>query len=181
MRTLLGLLPLLVSTAAFAAQTSTPASQAADNWKTLSCMMDKDKNAKLSEEEAMSFNPMPARILARNFSEIDADKDGVVSYKEYAAFFDKIRSDWETLFKQADTDKSGGLSKAELGKTPPSQFSEIKRRFNDMDANKDGQVSIEERDRFVEEMPQKVAERRSASPKKKAGTKDAANPGKTGQ
>jgi Ca2+-binding EF-hand superfamily protein len=181
MRTLLGLIPLLVSSVAFAAQSSTAPSQAADNWKTLSCMMDKDKNAKLTKEEAMNFNPAPARVLAKNFGQIDANKDGVVTYKEYAAFFDKIRSDWEALFKNADTDKSGGLSKAELDKTPAGQFPEIKRRFDDMDANKDGQVTIAERDKFVEEAPKKVAERRAASFQKRMDAKRAASTGKAAQ
>jgi Ca2+-binding EF-hand superfamily protein len=181
MRTLMGLIALLVSSVAFAAQTSTAPSQAADHWKTLNCMMDKDKNAKLTKDEAMSFNPASARVLVKDFDQIDANKDGVVTYKEYTAFFDKIRSDWETLFKSADTDKSGGLSKAELDKTPPAQFPEIKRRFSDMDANKDGQVSIEERDLFVEEAPRKAAERRSAAHQKKADAKGAANTGKTAQ
>jgi Ca2+-binding EF-hand superfamily protein len=180
MRTLLGLIPLLVSSVAFAVQSSPTASPAADNWKTLSCIMDKDKNAKLTQAEAMNFNPMPARMLAKNFGEIDANKDGVVTYKEYAAFVDKIRSDWETLFKNADTDKSGGLSKAELDKTPPGQFPEIKRRFDDMDANKDGQVTIAERDLFAEEAPKRVAERRSATHQKRMDAKRAAtNTGKT--
>ncbi len=181
MYTLLGLIPLLVSTAAFAAQGATPPTQAADNWKTLSCMMDKDKNAKLTRDEALNFNPIPARVLAKDFDQIDANNDGVVTYKEYAAFFDKIRSDWESLFKSADTDKSGGLSKSELDKTPPGQFPEIKRRFSDMDANKDGQVSIEERDKFVEEAPRKAAERRSVALQKKADAKGAANPAKPAQ
>lgn len=181
MRSLLGLIPLLVSSMAFAGQSSTATSQMADSWKTLNCMMDKDNNAKLTQAEAMNFNPMQARMLARNFGEIDTDKDGVVTYKEYAAFFDRIRSDWETLFKNADIDKSGGLSKAELDKTPPRQFVEIKRRFDSMDVNKDGQVSIKERDKFVEETPQKTAERQPASTRTKAEVKGAANTGKTAQ
>lgn len=181
MRTLLGIFTFLATSVAFASQSSPPASQTADNWKTLSCMMDKDNNAKLTQAEAMNFNPMQARMLARNFGEIDTDKDGVVIYKEYAAFFDRIRSDWETLFKNADIDKSGGLSKAELDRTPPRQFVEIKRRFDNMDVNKDGQVSIKERDKFVEETPQKTTERQPASTRTKAEVKGAANTGKTTQ
>jgi len=112
-------------------------------------LMDKDNNDKISQEEVNKFNPMPLRVLERNFGQIDSNQDGVVTFQEYTAYVQKLRAEWENEFQSADTNKDGGLSKAELASTKPGQLARIKRQFEAMDTNKDGKVTMEERDRFA--------------------------------
>jgi len=56
---------------------------------------------------------------------------------------------WEAMFNKADTNHSGGLSRAELKKTDKDRFTLIKENFKAMDTNKDGEVTIAERDAFI--------------------------------
>lgn len=57
---------------------------------------------------------------------------------------------WTELFRKADTDGSGGLSKAELARTDARILRGIKKNFDPMDTNKDGQVTIAERNAFLD-------------------------------
>lgn len=170
MRTLLSMILVAFSVQALAAeQAATPAANAADNWTVLRCLADKDKNDKLSQQELDSYRPVPARLLSKNFTEIDGNKDGVITLQEYSAHLQKDRTAWEAAFKSLDANKSGGLSQAELAKAPPGQMVQIKRRFNDMDADKNSEVSIEERDRFIEQAQQEKSARSTGTDK---GTKE---------
>ncbi len=139
---------LLSSSTVFAAPPPAGATRAADDWKVLSLMMDKDRNGKLTRQEALSFNPQPAQLVARDFAAIDANNDSVVTKKEYTDFIDKGRSNWVAEFNKADTDKSGGLSRDELKATKPGEFAQIKRAFAKFDSDSNGQVSIAERDNY---------------------------------
>jgi Ca2+-binding EF-hand superfamily protein len=170
MRTLLSLILISFTVHAFAAEKpATTAANAGDNWNALRCLADKDKNDKLSQQELDAYRPVPVRQLSKNFTEIDGNKDGVITLQEYSAYMQKDRAAWEALFKGMDADKSGGLSQAELAKAPSGQLVQIKRRFNDMDADKNGEVSIEERDRFIEQSQQEGPARSSGTAK---GTKE---------
>lgn len=150
MRTMISLVLLGLSTLGIAAQpTAVAGDQSKDDWKTLRSLMDKDNNDKISKEEVNKFNLMPLHMLERNFSQIDSNKDGVVTLQEYTAYVQKLRSEWESEFQKADANKDGGLSKTELADTKPGQLARIKRQFEAMDTNKDGKVTMEERDRFT--------------------------------
>jgi Ca2+-binding EF-hand superfamily protein len=59
------------------------------------------------------------------------------------------------IFKTVDTDNSGGVSKAELDKADPNLLKRIRKNFDDMDANKDGEVTLSERDAYVEKQGSK--------------------------
>ena len=165
---------LVVASSAFAAQppaAASPAastSQAADDWKVLSSLLDKDKNGKLTQAEVLNFNPTPIRLMNRNFAEIDANNDGVVTLKEYSAFVGKVQSAWANQFQAADTDRSGGLSQTELNASKRGEFMQIKRFFTEMDANKDGQVSTEEQKNFADQQKGRLMAKHMTRNKRKA-------------
>ena len=56
----------------------------------------------------------------------------------------------KAVFDRVDADKSGGVTKEELKKAGPDELKMIKENFDAMDTNKDGQVTLKERDAFVE-------------------------------
>lgn len=142
--------PTTTPAAPAATPSSTATGNAAEDWKTLRCLADKDGNDKLTKEEMGSFNPVPARLVARNFTEMDSNKDGQLTLEEYTKFMQKGRAELEAQFKAADLDKSGGLSQAELDKTPRGQFALLKRQFKAADSNGDGQITLAEREAFNE-------------------------------
>jgi len=156
---------MLLTVAATAIATGSQAlgeSRSGDAWRALSCLLDRDDNRKLSKDEVGSFEPVPLRLLVRNFADMDTDKDGLVSYEEFAAFVDKGRAEWESRLRSADADGSGGLSMAELDQAGPGPLLQLKRNFKAMDADGDGELTIAERDRFVEALEQRKKQRRAA-------------------
>jgi Ca2+-binding EF-hand superfamily protein len=134
-----------------------------EDWNMLRCMADMDKDDKISAEEVQSIRLDAVRTLQRDFAQMDANHDGVVSAKEYADYIHKQRAAWESDFQSADTDKSGGLSKVELAKTKPGEFIQIKRQFDAMDANHDGEVTPEERDGYLADRAKRQAARTAAA------------------
>lgn len=146
MRTISSLILLMIACLASSAPSQAAPTTAAADWKSLSAILDKDKNGKLSEAEVNSFNPLLLRMLSHNFKNFDSNGDGQVTSKEYTSFFEKERKLLETAFSNADTDKSGGLSMAELDASDARMFRQIKRNFDRIDANHDGQITLEEFD-----------------------------------
>ena len=156
---------MLVAVAATAFVTASQAhgeSRSADTWRALSCLMDRDDDRSLSKDEIGNFDPVPVRLLARNFADIDANRDGLVSYDEFAAFIARGRAEADDRFRSADADGSGGLSMTELEQAGPGPMRRLKRNFSAIDADRDGEVTLAERDRFVEELEKKKRERRAA-------------------
>jgi Ca2+-binding EF-hand superfamily protein len=123
---------------------------------------DTDGNGTLSKAEAEQGMPM----LARNFDEIDTNKDGQITFEEFTAYgkkkmeeFSKHRDECKAdpdkchaemfgrmkeQFKKADVNGDGVLTMAEAEKGAPM----IAHRFSEMDTNKDGQVSLKEFETF---------------------------------
>ncbi len=136
--------------------------RSADAWRALSCLMDRDDDRLLSREEVAAFEPVPVRLLVRNFAAMDTDGDGLVSLEEFAAFVDKGRAEWEGRFRSADVDGSGGLSRAEVEQAGQGPIQPLKRNFEAMDADRDGEVTLAERELFVAALERKKRERRAA-------------------
>lgn len=148
-RSVFAMASITFSVAVFAQSAPINIAPAQEDWEMLRCLADKDKNDKLSQDEINKINQTPSRKLKQNFTEIDDNKDGVITLQEYADYNTKARLEMETRFQNADVDKSGGLSKAELANTKAGEFTRIKRQFQAMDTDQDGQVTLEERDRVV--------------------------------
>ena len=76
--------------------------------------------------------------IAKHFDQIDANRDGQVSFEELRAFHAAHRGDHgKKMLKLADTDGDGKLSKAEA-------LAAAAARFDRADANKDGFLTVEE-------------------------------------
>lgn len=148
-RSVFAMAAIMFSVAGFAQSEPINITPAQEDWEMLRCLADKDKNEKISQDEVNKINPTPSRKLKQNFTEIDNNKDGVITLQEYADYNTKARLEMEARFQNADVDKSGGLSKAELANTKSGEFTRIKRQFQAMDTNQDGQVTLDERDRVV--------------------------------
>ena len=73
--------------------------------------------------------------IAEHFDEIDANKDGQVSFEELRAAFGKHRHG--DRFKRMDTDNDGKISRAEALAAAEAMFARA-------DANKDGFVTPDE-------------------------------------
>lgn len=170
MRFLLAPMILVAASLASAADKTPAPGQAAAStpptadktWQVLRCLGDANGNNKLTREELAAVNPAPVRQALRNFEKIDSNGDGTITFEEYSRHIQKGRSDWEDTFKAADTDKSGGLSQAELAKTKAGEFGQIKQRFEQMDADRNGEVTMAERDAFLEKAKEQRQARRTA-------------------
>jgi len=97
-----------------------------------------------------------APMIARQFYELDANKDGQVSLKEFEDFhkqqyekFKKKRAQaldrLDKQFKKADTNHDGMLSMAEAEKGMP----ELAKCFAEVDTNHDGMISLDEAEATV--------------------------------
>ena len=76
--------------------------------------------------------------LAKHFDEIDANRDGQVSFDELRAFHAAKRgAHGAKMLKSIDTDGDGKVSKAEA-------LAAAAARFDRADANKDGFLTVEE-------------------------------------
>jgi Ca2+-binding EF-hand superfamily protein len=99
---------------------------------------DKDHDGKLTREEAKA---LPR--VAKNFDQIDADKDGTVSLDEIYASAKRIAKEIEAKdkakFEAADKDHDGTLDREEA-----KAFPRISKNFDKIDANKDGKLSQDE-------------------------------------
>jgi hypothetical protein len=82
--------------------------------------------------------------LARQFDEIDANRDGQASQDELRAFHEKRRAEHGQRraehLKKMDADGDGRISRAEAQANAPRLFS----HFDEIDANKDGFVTPDE-------------------------------------
>lgn len=123
---------------------------------------DLNNSGGLSRVELDKTGPEQYRAIKKYFDRMDANKDGQVTPKEYAAHMQKQRDAWLASFKTADLDDSGGLSRLELDKTRPNQFPALKKQFDRMDTNKDGQISVAERDGFKPQQASASAEWQAA-------------------
>ena len=101
---------------------------------------DTDGNGTLSRAEAEKGMPG----LAKNFDQIDTNKDGQLSRDELKAFKKAHKGDRKAKaderFKHADTNGDGKISKAEAEKGAPR----LAKKFDAIDTNKDGQLTQEE-------------------------------------
>ena len=138
---------------------------------------DHDGNGSLSKTEAEQGMPM----LARNFDEIDANKDGQVTLEEFEAYnkkkmdeFAKKREECKAdpdkchaemldrmkeAFKKADTNGDGILTMMEAEKGAPM----IAHQFYELDANKDGKVSLKEFTDFHDKQYAEARKKRAAA------------------
>lgn len=92
---------------------------------------DTNGDGKVSREEAASHPGLAAR-----FDELDANKDGFLTFEEIRAQHAKQRGErWKAL----DTDGNGLVSRAEAATHP-----RLAERFDQLDTNKDGNLSPEE-------------------------------------
>jgi len=136
---------------------------------------DRDGNGTLSRAEVEQGMPM----LARNFDEIDTNKDGQISLEEFEAYGKKKMEEFakrrdtckadpdkchaEMLdrmkeeFKKADVNGDGVLTMAEAEKGAPM----IAHQFYELDANKDGQVSLKEFEDFHKQQYEKFKKKRA--------------------
>jgi Ca2+-binding EF-hand superfamily protein len=76
--------------------------------------------------------------IAAHFDEIDANKDGQITFEELRAFHGKKMGEHgAAMFKRADTDGDGRISKAEA-------MAAAAARFDAADTNKDGFLTQDE-------------------------------------
>jgi len=99
---------------------------------------DKDNDGTLTRDEAKA---LPR--VAKNFDQIDTDKDSTVSLDEIYASAKKVAKEMEeqdkARFDAADKDHDGTLDRDEA-----KVFPRISQNFDKIDANKDGKVSQDE-------------------------------------
>jgi hypothetical protein len=99
---------------------------------------DKDSDGTLDREEAKA---LPR--VAKNFDQIDTNKDGKVSLDEIYTSARKIAGEMEehnkARFAAADKDHDGTLDRDEAKALP-----RVSQNFDKIDANKDGKVSADE-------------------------------------
>ena len=99
---------------------------------------DTNGDGMLSRDEAAA---LPR--IREHFDEIDANKDGFVSFEELRAFHEKMRGDrvarMQDHFKKMDADGDGRISRAEA-----AAFPRLAEHFDEIDANKDGFVTPDE-------------------------------------
>jgi len=138
---------------------------------------DRDGNGSLSKAEAGQGMPM----LARDFDEIDANKDGQITLEEFEAYnrkkmdeFAKQREECKSdpdkchaemldrmkdKFKKADANNDGMLTMAEAEKDAPM----VAHQFYELDADKDGQVSLKEFTDFHNKRYDEARKKRAAA------------------
>ena len=79
--------------------------------------------------------------IAEHFDEIDANKDGQITFEELRAFHEKQRmAQREAHWKHIDTDGDGRISRAEAQANAPRLFE----HFDELDVNKDGYLTKDE-------------------------------------
>lgn len=106
-----------------------------------------------------------------HFKQLDANKDGKVSQDEMDVFHRKMwekcqpRYRYEDRFKEVDVNGDGLLSKDEAEIGMPMVFA----HFDEYDSNKDGKISKEELDASMKQMHEKMRDR--CPPKKGADKK----------
>lgn len=106
-----------------------------------------------------------------HFKQLDANKDGKVSQDEMDAFhkkmWDKCKPQYryEDRFKEVDVDGDGKLSKDEAEIGMPMVFA----HFDDTDTDKDGKISKDELDAGMKPMHEKMRDK--CLPKKDADKK----------
>ena len=135
----------LVPVLGFAADnTVAPKGERASHYK----KADADGNGTLSRAEVEQSMPR----LAKQFDQIDTNKDGQLSRDEMKAWKNtrklahkkgnkadrQVRA--AERFKHADTDGDGKISRAEAQKNAPR----LAKKFDAIDANKDGQLTQDE-------------------------------------
>lgn len=100
--------------------------------------VDANGDGKISIEEAERKAP----AIAENFDKVDTNNDGVLSKKEFKAFWiasEKKRREFNQRLKQADRDNNGTLSREEAEALP-----NLGTHFDEIDTNHDGQLDIKE-------------------------------------
>lgn len=100
--------------------------------------VDANGDGKISIEEAEQKAP----AIAENFHKIDTNQDGVLSKKEFKAFWmesEKKRREFNQRLQQADRDKNGKLSREEAKDLP-----NLSAHFDEVDSNHDGELDIKE-------------------------------------
>lgn len=138
---LLSCLPTLA--AASAAQEKQPTT-----WLAAFKKADLNYSGGLSRVELGKLKAGQFRDIREHFNDVDLNKDGHVTLREYVDFEQKNGGAWQAAFQEADRDHSGGLSNAELAKAKAKQFGGIRKRFDVLDLDKDGQVSSAEWDGY---------------------------------
>ena len=143
-RTLIAALFLVPALGFAADNTTAPKGERGSSFK----KADADGNGTLSRAEVEKSMPR----LAKNFDQIDTNKDGQLSRDEMKAWKkthkhahkkgNKADRQARTAerFKHADTNGDGKISRAEAEKNAPR----LAKRFDAIDANKDGQLTQEE-------------------------------------
>ena len=97
----------------------------------------------LAASSAWACPPMhQGQPCGKSFEEMDTNKDGALSKKEFDAFHNKH-------FKEMDTNHDGKISPEEMQAAYPAKMHErgdalINKRFEDADTNHDGALTKEE-------------------------------------
>jgi len=132
----------LFASAAFA-QSAPSTPQALDRGARLQQQMqilDKDGDGAISREEASGH-----KFLAKQFDQIDANKDGKLAAEELQSFRANKRAKhaarFEEQFKEADKNGDGVLTKPEA---ESSNLRGLAKHFDQIDANHDGQLTKQE-------------------------------------
>lgn len=135
-RTLIAALFLVPAIAFAADNTSAPKGERGSHFK----KADTDGNGTLSRAEVEKSLPR----LAKQFDQIDTNKDGQLSRDELKAAKKTQKSQKQAKaaerFKHADANGDGAISRAEAEKGAPR----LAKKFDQIDSNKDGQLSQEE-------------------------------------
>jgi Ca2+-binding EF-hand superfamily protein len=135
-RTLIAALFLVPALGFAADNTTAPKGERGSHFK----KADTDGNGTLSRAEVEKSMPR----LAKQFGQIDTNKDGQLSRGELSAWKKAHKGERQAKaaerFKHADTNGDGKISRAEAEKNAPR----LAQRFDAVDTNKDGQLTQDE-------------------------------------